>query len=63
MNLGILGTEEKEESFSYKEFEHQLNWLSFNVYVEFMEVINGMDSSYLMLIPFPRAKSWCFDFF
>ena len=37
MILKIIGAEEKEESFSYKEFEHQLDWFSFNVYVELME--------------------------
>ena len=37
MILRIIDVEEKEDSFSFKEFECQLDWFSFNVYVEFME--------------------------
>ena len=37
MTLGIMGVEEKKESFSGKEFEHQIYWIPFYICVEFME--------------------------
>ena len=35
--LGLWGAEEKEEFFSSKEFECQINWTPFHICVEFMK--------------------------
>ena len=37
MALWIMDAEEKEESFSSKEFECQIYWTPFHICIEFME--------------------------
>ena len=57
MTLGIMGAEEKGESFFWKEFEHRIE-IGMPHILEYME-----ESLIYWTLDFPMAIIWCSNFF